>query len=182
MILAYRQVFPRLCSSVFVAPGARIIGDVEIGAESSVWFGAVIRGDLNSIRIGERTSIQDNSVLHVDTGRRFMRIGDGVTVGHGVVLHGCTIGNRCLVGMGAVIMNESIIGEGCIVGAGSLVAEGTRVEERTLLVGVPARPKRAVTDADLERIDAGVREYQELSRRYLPLSENTAPGEFGPGK
>jgi len=172
MIAAFRNIHPRLDPSVFVAPSATIVGNVEIGAGSSVWFNAVIRADLNDIRIGERTSVQDNCVLHVDTGERFMRIGNEVTIGHGTVLHGCIIGNQCLIGMGSVVLNKARIGECCIVAAGSVVAPGVEVEDHTLLVGVPAKPKRKITEEDLQMIRSGVQEYYELSREYLPLGAN----------
>jgi len=172
MILSFREKFPRLDPSVFVAASSDIIGDVEIAAGGSVWFGAIVRGDFNIIRIGERTSIQDNCVCHVDKTRSPLLIGNEVTVGHRAVLHGCSIGNLCLIGMGAVILDDVKIGEGCIIGAGSVVAPGTEVKDRTLMVGVPARPTREITDDDLKIIKAGVEEYYELSREYLALSVN----------
>ena len=170
MIAAINDKHPEIDPSVFVAPSADIMGDVEIAAGSSIWFGTVIRADLNTIRIGARSNIQDNSVLHVDTGRFYMRIGDGVTIGHRVVLHGCTIGDQCLVGMGAVVMNGAKLGAGCIIGAGSLVPQDVEVEPYTVMLGVPARPRRQVTEEDLRMIRSGVDEYCELARRYMHLS------------
>jgi carbonic anhydrase/acetyltransferase-like protein (isoleucine patch superfamily) len=172
MIISFEGKFPRLDPSVFVAPNGQVIGDVEIAAGSSVWFGAVIRGDLNLIRIGEKVSIQDNCVCHVDSSRGPLSIGNEVTVGHRAVLHGCTIGNQSLIGMGAVILDDVKIGEHCIIGAGSVVAPKTEVPAMTLMVGVPARPARELTEDDLKLIKAGVDEYYELSRKYLAQSIN----------
>jgi len=172
MIIAFAEKFPRLDPSVFVAPSAELIGGVEIGAGSSVWFGAVVRADLNTITIGEKVSIQDNCVLHIDRERSPLLIGNEVTVGHRAVLHGCKVGNLCLVGMGAVILDDVKIGEGCIIGAGSVVAPGTEVPSRTLWVGVPARPTREITEDDLRLIKSGVEDYFQLSRAYLPQSIN----------
>ena len=172
MILSFEGKFPRLHPSVFVAPSAEIIGDVEIGEGSSVWFGAVIRGDFNRIRIGKKVSVQDNCVLHIDRYRSGIIIGDEVTIGHRSVLHGCQIGNLCLIGMGSVILDDVKIGDGCIIGAGSVVPPGTELAPRTLALGVPAKPKREVSDEELEIIKQGVKEYYELSRQYLEHSIN----------
>jgi len=172
MILAYQGKFPKLDPSVFVANTATITGEVEIGAGSSVWFGAVIRGDFQPIRIGERVSVQDNCVLHVDRVRSPLMIGNEVTIGHGAVLHGCQIGNLCLIGMGSVVMDDVKIGQGCIIAAGSVVAPGTEIPARTLAMGIPAQAKREIIDDDLKMIQAGVDEYYQLSRGYLVYSIN----------
>lgn len=172
MIISFEGKFPKLDPSVFVAASAYVIGDVEIGAGSSVWFGAVMRGDLKMIRIGEKVSIQDNCVCHADSTRSALIIGNEVTVGHRAVLHGCQIGNQCLIGMGAVILDDVKIGDGCIIGAGSVVAPKTEVPAGTLMVGVPARPSREVTEDDLKIIMSGVEEYFHLSRQYLDQSIN----------
>ena len=172
MIISFAGKFPRLDPSVFVAASAYVIGDIEIAAGSSVWFGAVLRGDLNLIRIGEKVSIQDNCVCHVDSTRGPLIIGNEVTVGHRAVLHGCQIGNLSLIGMGAVILDDVKIGENCIIGAGSVVAPKTEVPARTLMVGVPAKPAREITEDDMKIIKAGVDEYFNLSRKYLDQSIN----------
>jgi len=172
MIIPFKDKFPKLDPSVFVAPDADVIGAVEIAAGSSVWFGAVIRADINTMSIGEKVSIQDNCVCHVDAARSPLIIGNEVTVGHGAVLHGCKIGNLCLIGMGAVLLDDVKIGESCIIGAGSVVAPGTEVPPRTLWVGVPARLTREITEDDLKIIKSGVDEYYLLSREYLPQTIN----------
>ncbi len=144
-ILPYRGVLPRLDASVFVAEGARIVGDVEIGAGSSVWFNAVIRGDVHWVRIGQRTNVQDNAVLHVTHERFSLTIGNEVTIGHAAVLHGCTVDDRCLIGMGAIVLDGARIGAESMVAAGSLVLEGFAVPPGMLVAGVPARVKRPLT-------------------------------------
>ncbi len=183
MILAFGGKFPKLDPGVFVAGSATITGDVEIGAGSSVWFGAVIRGDLNYARIGERVSVQDNCVLHIDKVKSPLLIANEVTIGHRAVLHGCRVGNLCLIGMGAVVMDDVKVGDGCIIAAGSVVAPGTEIPARTLVMGIPAKPKREIGEDDLKMIKAGVEEYYHLSRGYLVYSINPyALKEVGNGK
>jgi carbonic anhydrase/acetyltransferase-like protein (isoleucine patch superfamily) len=123
-----------------------VIGDVEIGADSSLWYGVVARGDVHSIRIGARTNIQDNSVLHVTQGRHACILGDEITVGHRAVVHGCTIGDGALVGIGAIVLDGARVGEGALVGAGALVSPGSQIPDRTLVVGIPARVVRSLSD------------------------------------
>src|SRR5688572_17472840 len=142
MIRRYKGVMPRLAPSVFVDESAQVIGDVEIGEEASVWMNAVVRGDVHWIRIGRRSNIQDNTVVHVQNGTHPTTIGDEVTIGHAAIVHGCTIGNRVLVGMGAILLNGSIVGEDSIVAAGSLLTEESRFPPRSLLMGSPAKVKR----------------------------------------
>ena len=157
---------PQTREDVFLADNAVLVGDVVVGARSSIWFGAVLRGDVMHIRVGEETSIQDNSVIHVTDGRNATLVGSRVTVGHMVTLHGCTIGDRCIIGMGSTILDGAQIGDQCIVGAGSLVTPGTRIPPRTLAVGAPARPKRELTREELAWIDSSSGHYVELARRY----------------
>ncbi len=145
MIYTYKNVTPKLPKSVFIAPNAAVIGDVEIGEDSSVWFNSVIRGDVHRIRVGERTNIQDGSVLHVTYQRWALEIGDNVTVGHGAILHGCTISSNCLIGMGARVLDGARVGEFSLVAAGSLVLQGGKVPSNTLVAGVPAIVKRDLT-------------------------------------
>ncbi len=152
MIVPFRGSVPQLASGVHVAPTAVIVGDVEIGEDSSVWFHTVIRGDVHRIRIGERTNIQDGCVLHVTGGVHPLRIGNDVSIGHRAVVHGCTVGDRVLVGIGAVVLDGARIGEESIVGAGAVVAEGASFPPRSLLLGVPARRVRDLTDDDLSRV------------------------------
>lgn len=167
MILPYRDKMPKVAKDVFVAEGAKIIGDVEIGEGSSVWFNAVLRGDVFWVKVGKKTSIQDLSVLHVTKDTYPCVVGDCVTVGHRAILHGCKVGDYCLVGMGAIILDDAEIGERCIVGAGSVVAPGTKVPPRSLALGVPAKVKRELTAQELEMLEESAESYYTLSREYL---------------
>ena len=139
---------PRLHPSVFVADGAQVIGDVKIGEESSVWYNTVLRGDVNSIRVGRRTNIQDLTMVHVDKGTYPVTIGDEVTVGHHVVIHGCTIGSRVLVGIGSVVLNGVVIEDDSFIAAGTLLTPGTHVPSGSMVMGSPGRVKRTLTDAE----------------------------------
>jgi len=151
MIKTWKDRTPQIDPTAFVEETAQVIGDVTVGAESSIWFNAIVRGDVNYIRIGDRTNVQDASVLHV-TGKPSypLILGDDVTVGHSVTLHGCVIEGPALIGMGAVVMDGAILKPNVIVAAGALVSEGTVVEENTLVMGVPAKAKRALTDDERE--------------------------------
>ena len=166
-ILPYNGITPTIGPDVFLAPGSMIIGDVEIGAQSSVWFNTVVRGDVFHIRIGARVNLQDLTMVHVTTGRNPTIIGDDVTVGHRVVLHGCTIEQGALIGMGSVIMDRAVIGAYSLIGAGSLVTEGTVIPPRTLALGSPARPRRPLTDAELEHVYASAGRYCGVAANYL---------------
>ena len=148
---------PEVHPTAFVDLSAQVIGDVLIGPESSIWMQAVVRGDVNSIRIGGRTNIQDGTVVHVRRGGHPTVIGDDVTVGHGAIVHGCTVENRVLIGMGATVLNGARIGEESIVAAGALVTEGMVVPPRSMVMGVPGKVRRALTDAEV----AGIRESAE---------------------
>lgn len=148
MIRSFRGNAPRIHDSAFVEPSASLIGDVEIAEDASVWFNCVLRGDIHSIRIGKRSNIQDLSMVHVVSNKFGTYVGEDVTVGHHVVLHGCTIGDRVLVGMGAIVMDGAVIGSDCIIGAGALVTPGTEVPPGSLVVGSPARVKRALTEQE----------------------------------
>jgi carbonic anhydrase/acetyltransferase-like protein (isoleucine patch superfamily) len=166
MILPFEGVWPKIHETTFVAPSADIVGDVEIGEQSSVWFQVVIRGDVNNIRIGKRTNIQDHSVLHVTRMKCPLKVGDEVTVGHRVTLHGCTLGNRILVGMGAIVMDNAVIEDDCIVGAGSLVTQGTTVPKGSLVMGSPARVVRALKAEELEFLKKSAANYVGDSVKY----------------
>ncbi len=152
IILEYRGSRPVIDPSAYVAPGAVIVGDVVLGAQSSVWFGCVVRGDVHSIRIGERTNIQDGSVVHVTRGRAPVTMGGDVTIAHSATIHGCTIEDRVLVGMSATILDGARVGSDAIVGAGCLVPPGFVVPAGTLVTGVPARIKRDLTPDEREHI------------------------------
>ena len=144
----FRDQTPRVHPSCFIEDSAQVIGDVELGEDSSVWFNSVLRGDVNAIRIGQRTNIQDLTMVHVTSNRFTTTIGDDVTVGHHVVLHGCKVGNRVLVGMGAIVMDDVEIGDDCIIGAGTLLTPGTKIPSGSLVVGSPGKVKRALTDEE----------------------------------
>src|SRR5574341_1543528 len=174
MIRRFQGTTPTIPKTVFVEETAAVIGDVVIGAESSVWFHAVIRGDVHHIRIGSRTNIQDLCVCHVTHDTHPLILGDDVTVGHHVVLHGCTIKDRVLIGMGAIIMDGAVIGEDSIVGAGALVTEGTVVPPKRLIFGSPAKVKRPVTEQELAWIRESARNYVHYARQYM--SDPAEPG------
>jgi carbonic anhydrase/acetyltransferase-like protein (isoleucine patch superfamily) len=172
-IRPYREWLPVLGPRVWVDPAATVIGRVEIGADSSIWPGAVIRGDVNFIRIGARTSIQDGSILHVASDRLAgdggipLLVGDDCTVGHRVILHACTVGNRCLVGMGAIVMDGAVLGDEVIVGAGALVPAGKKLPSRTLWVGSPARQSRKLTEKEVAYLAESAAHYVALKDEYL---------------
>ncbi len=160
-------VRPKLGEGVLVAESAAVIGDVWLGDGSSVWFGAVVRGDCFPIRVGARTNLQDNAVLHVTGDEAATTIGDDVTVGHAAVVHGCTIGDRCLIGIGSIILDGAVIGDESLIAAGSLVPPGARIPPRSLVMGRPGRVVRAVGEADLDRIRKGARHYLAYARDLL---------------
>jgi carbonic anhydrase/acetyltransferase-like protein (isoleucine patch superfamily) len=162
MLRPHRGRLPVVHRTAYVDASAQVIGDVEIGADSSIWMNAVVRGDVNSIRIGQRSNVQDGTVVHVMHETHPTRIGDDVTIGHAAVVHGCTIGNRVLVGMGATILNGAVIGEDTIVAAGSLVTEGALIPPRSLVMGSPATVRRALSAADV----ASILEYAANYVRY----------------
>jgi carbonic anhydrase/acetyltransferase-like protein (isoleucine patch superfamily) len=166
MILSLQGRTPRIPPSAFVAASADVIGDVEIGENSSVWFQSVLRGDIEPIRIGANSNIQDGSIVHTMVTWPVV-VGDLVTVGHRAVLHGCTIEGHCLIGMGAIILNNVRVCEGSIVAAGALVPEGTVIPPGSLYAGVPARLKRRLTDADRGFIDIHATHYLQYKESYL---------------
>jgi carbonic anhydrase/acetyltransferase-like protein (isoleucine patch superfamily) len=159
-------VRPTIAESVFIAPSASVIGDVVIGEGSSVWFGVVMRGDVFPIRVGSRTNIQDNSVVHVTGGKTSTTIGDDVTVGHSAIVHGCRVGNRCLVGRGSIVLDGAIIEDECFIAAGSLVAPGMHVPSRSMLMGRPAKVIRTLRAEELESIAFAARDYVRNARAF----------------
>lgn len=158
-------VAPRIPETAWVADSAQVMGDVELAEDVSVWFGVVIRGDTETIRIGARSNIQDASVLHADVDLPLI-IGDDVTVGHHVMLHGCTVGDGSLIGMGAVVLNGAKIGKGCLVGAGALVTEGKEFADGSMIVGSPARVIRQLTPEQLQGLKQSAQHYVENARRF----------------
>ena len=167
LIRGYGGKRPEIAPGVFLAETCAVIGDVVIGAESSIWYGTVVRGDVMPIRIGARTSIQDNTVIHATSNFAGTTIGNDCTIGHAVILHACTIDDECLIGMGAIILDGARIGRGSFVGAGALVTPGTDIPPGSFVLGSPAKVRRAVTDKEREQIDYGARHYVELVRAYL---------------
>lgn len=166
MIRSFRGAIPKIAPSCFIDPSAQVIGDVTIGEGSSVWPNATLRGDVNWIRIGEGTNVQDNSVLHVDSGDFPLIVGNRVTVGHAVVLHGCTVEDDALIGIGAIVLNGARIGKGAVIAAGTLVPEGMEIPAYSLVMGVPAKVRRQVSDEERERFRANAAHYDELRRFY----------------
>ncbi|MES1256579.1 MAG: gamma carbonic anhydrase family protein [Acidobacteriota bacterium] len=154
MLRPYRGILPQVHPSAFVDQSAQVIGDVHIGEESSVWMSAVVRGDVHSIRIGRRSNVQDGTVIHVMNETHATTVGDDVTIGHGAIIHGCTIEDRCLIGMGAILLNGAHVGTGSIIAAGTLLVEGMQVPPRSLVMGSPGKVRRSLTDAEVASIQA----------------------------
>lgn len=168
MLIELENTSPKLGDNVFLAPNATVIGDVTIGDNASVWFNAVVRGDINKITIGSYTNIQDLAMIHTPSDLP-VEIGDHVTVGHKALIHGCKIGSYCLIGMGSIIMDGAEIGNNCIVAAGAVVTQGTTVPSGTLVVGMPAKPKRELTSEELGEIQSSAKRYFEYARLYRQL-------------
>lgn len=169
MIHAYKGVVPKVHPSVFVAHSAGVIGDVELAEESSVWFASVVRGDVNFIRIGRGSNIQDGTVIHVNRRGPSTIVEEYVTVGHGVRLHGCHIKSHSLIGIGAVVLDGAVLEEECLVAAGAVVSPGTKAPRGSVLMGAPARVKRQVTEADLDLIHRSARNYVALAAEYRTM-------------
>ena len=168
MILkAFEGKKPRVGQRVFVAENAAVIGDVEIGDDCSIWFATTVRGDVNLIRIGSRTNVQDNCTIHVTHEKWPAVIAEEVTIGHGAIVHGCTVHRGALIGMGSRVLDGAVVGESALVGAGALVPEGMKVPARTLVVGVPARVKRALTEDELAKLEQSWRNYVSYKEKYL---------------
>ena len=165
MQYSYRGIWPSVDDGVYIAPTAAVIGDVSLGAGSSVWFGAVLRGDEAPIRLGKNSNIQDNSVVHCDRGIP-VTIGDYVTVGHTVILHSCTVGDGAMIGMGAVVLNGAVIGEGAIVAAGAVVKEGQEIPPFTLFAGIPAVLKKQLDPSRKQATIENSMEYVRLGTEY----------------
>ena len=170
LILPFRGKVPRVHSTAWVAPGAVLIGDVEIGPESSVFYGAVLRGDVNRIRVGARTNIQDNSVLHVD-GDAPCVLGDDVTVGHMALVHGATVGNGTLVGMKSALLSHAVVGSGSLIAAGAVVLEGARIGDRVLAAGVPAKVRRELGAEESAAFIPHAGRYVRVAGQQAPVAE-----------
>lgn len=166
MIRPFNGIEPRIHESVYITDDATIVGDVEIGEDSSVWFGSVLRGDVNYIRIGARTNIQDQTIIHVSSKGISTIVEDEVTVGHRVTLHACHVERGCLIGIGAILMDGVRIGANSLVGAGSLLTPGIQIPPRSLVIGSPGRVKRELTDDELTSLEKSWRNYVELKDKY----------------
>lgn len=158
---------PQLGNRVFVADGARLIGDLEVGELSSIWFNVVVRADVHHIRIGKRTNVQDNSTVHVTEGRAPCLIGDDVTIGHNAIVHACTVEDLCLIGMGAIVLDQAVIRKGCVVGAGALVTMGKEFPPYSLIVGSPAKAIRPLTEAEIQGLHESAEHYVTTAGLYL---------------
>lgn len=167
MIRAYRGIVPTVAPSAFVDESAQVIGDVVIGEESGVWMTVVMRGDVNFIRLGDRSNIQDGTIVHVMRGTHPTIIGNEVTIGHAACIHGCTIEDRVLIGMGAIVLNGAVIGHDSIVAAGALVVEGATIPPRSLVMGSPAKVRRALTDEEVESIGRYASNYVRYRLDYM---------------
>ncbi|MFN3075947.1 MAG: gamma carbonic anhydrase family protein [Alphaproteobacteria bacterium] len=166
LILPWHGVMPTIASDAFIAPNATVIGDVVIGAESSIWFGTILRGDVHEIRIGSRTNIQDGTVVHVTAGKFHTHIGSNITIGHGAVIHACTLEDDCFIGMRATIMDGACVESGAMVAAGALVTPGKVVKKGELWAGSPAKCVRPVSAEDLAFFPVSAERYCELAREY----------------
>jgi carbonic anhydrase/acetyltransferase-like protein (isoleucine patch superfamily) len=173
IIIDYKGLSPKIENSSWIAPGASIIGDVKIGKECSIWFGVVIRGDVHKIRIGDRVSVQDLSMIHVTHYKKEDKsdgsptiIGNDVTIGHKVMLHGCTIEDACLIGMSATILDDAVIGKESIVGAGALVTKGKKFPPRSLIIGSPAKVVRELSEDEVKELYASAKRYVKFMQGY----------------
>jgi carbonic anhydrase/acetyltransferase-like protein (isoleucine patch superfamily) len=161
----YKGTMPQVAEGVFVAPGARVVGRVQLARDASVWFNCVLRGDSDTVTIGEGSNIQDGSIVHTDAGSPAV-VGRNVTVGHGCIIHGCTIGDDCLIGMGTTILSGATLGPNCLVGAGSLITEGKVFPAGSVIMGRPAKVVRQVEERDLAMIRRGAENYRQNARDY----------------
>jgi carbonic anhydrase/acetyltransferase-like protein (isoleucine patch superfamily) len=176
MIRTFQGIKPTIPTSCYIEETGVVIGDVVMGEHCSVWFHAVIRGDVHFIRIGERTNVQDLCTLHVTHDTHPLIIGSEVTIGHGAILHGCTIKDRVLIGMGAIVMDGAVIEEDSVVGAGALVVEGMTVPSKSVVLGSPGRVRRAVSEAELAWIKESAENYVKYAGQYLDTSSRNKPG------
>lgn len=176
VIRSFENATPQLHPASYLAETAAVVGDVVLGAGSSLWYGTVLRGDVNPIRVGERTSIQDNAVVHVTHGFSGTVIGSGVTIGHGAIIHACTIEDDCLIGMGAVILDGARIRRGSLVGAGALVPPHTDIPEGSRVLGVPAKVRGEVNAQEREWITSSAEHYVRLIQRYLASAGQSSIG------
>jgi carbonic anhydrase/acetyltransferase-like protein (isoleucine patch superfamily) len=171
MLRPYKGVMPKIAPGCYIDQSAQVIGDVTLGENASIWMNAVVRGDVHYIKIGANSNIQDCSVLHGMLGKFYVELGEWVTVGHSVTLHGCVIGNRCLIGMGVVVLNGARIGDDCIIAAGTLIPEGTVIESGSLVMGVPGKVRRHLSAAERESIMTYGQNYIGYKEQYIKESK-----------
>lgn len=169
MIIPFRDKSPSYGDELFVAPNAWVIGDVTLGNNVSIFFGAVLRGDILPIVVGDRSNLQENVTVHTSRGRTPTLIGNDVTIGHGAIVHGCSVGDRCLIGMGSILLDEAVIEPDCVVGAGALVTEKRRFPSGSLILGSPAKVARALTTQELDYLKDAAASYVRYGREYLGL-------------
>jgi len=162
----FRGMTPQIAPGVMIASGAQIIGDVELGENVSVWYNAVLRGDMAKITVGKNSNVQDNSTLHCEIGMVLV-VGENVTIGHNAILHSCTVGDGSLIGMGAVLLNESNVGKNCLIAAGSLLTPRTVIPDNSMVMGSPAKVKRELTVEEIEDIQSNATEYVSLAKEYM---------------
>lgn len=167
MIRPFRSIMPKVHETAFVTDDAIVIGDVEIGEDASVWFGSIVRGDVNFVRIGARTNIQDGTIIHVSSKTHSTVLEDEITVGHRVTLHGCHVESGCLIGIGAILLDGVRVGRQSLVAAGSLLTPGTIIPPNSLVMGSPAKVKRQLTADELAYLDKSWRNYVELKKHYI---------------
>lgn len=165
-VVAYQGKWPNLEPSVFLADGARVVGDVTLGEFCSVWFNAVVRGDVHYVKIGKHSNIQDGAIIHCTYQKAFTQIGDNVSIAHLAMIHGCVIEDNCLIGMQAIVMDGARVGEGSIVGAGAIVTQGMQIPPRSLVLGAPAKVVRQVTDAERAGVSATTQRYMDYCKGY----------------
>lgn len=173
-VIPFKEKTPVVSASAFVAPDAWIVGDTTIGENVSIFFNAVLRGDIQSIKVGRGTNLQEHSLVHTSHGMSPAIIGEDVTVGHRAIIHGCSIGNRCLIGMGATVLDNAEVGDDCIIGAHTLIPKGMTIPPRSLVVGTPGKVVRQITDEELKSLVASAQGYQELGATYRGLLSNPA--------
>ena len=167
MIKQFENRQPQLGRNVYISESATVIGEVILGDEVNIWFGAVVRGDMHYIKIDSRSNVQDNAVVHVTSAASPTNIGSGVTVGHGAIIHGCTIEDNCMIGMGSVVMDDAVVGAGSLIGAGALVPPNMKIQPKSLVVGMPGKVVREVTDEEYQMIIDRPQEYIDLAEQYL---------------
>jgi carbonic anhydrase/acetyltransferase-like protein (isoleucine patch superfamily) len=175
MIAPFNNIHPKIAPTAFLADDAVIIGDVEIGEDASIWYGSILRGDVNFIRIGDKTNIQDGTIIHVSSNTHSTILEDQITVGHRVTLHGCYVESGCLIGIGAILLDGVRVGRNSLVAAGSLLTPGTQIPPNSVVMGSPAKVKRQVIEQELEYLDRSWRNYVELKVAYLHRRDLETP-------